>query len=136
MDDEDIIETEEPELGSDYGVRDMGQKFHANGEDGFVIETFQDIDPYLKANREMYNQNQMNSKYIHKDTALGNQIASIPMVQIHTWMKEFQNERGLARPPGVADPEFKTFLFAKVSDPEYRAFRVDGRTYRLGKQNG
>lgn len=120
----------------DFYRGDVVQRYHQNGDDGFVVESIQDIDHIIKSNKEMYNANQVNSKYIHKDTALGNQLATIPMVYIHKWMKEFQKQRGLAIPPKLTDPEFKTYMFAKVTDPEWRALRVDGRTYRLGKQNG
>lgn len=111
------------------------QKWHTTDE-GFVIETVQDVDHILKSNEEMYKANSLESKYIHKDTALGMHVATIPKVFIHQWMKEFQKERGLPLPPRLVDPEFKTYMFAKASDPEWRKLRVDGRTYRLGKQNG
>lgn len=111
------------------------QRYHRT-DDGFVVETIQDIDHILKSNQEMANANSLSSRYVHKDTALGVQVGSIPMVKIHELMKKFQKERGLERPPGVSNPEFKTYLFAWISDPENRKFRVDGRTYRMGKQNG
>lgn len=118
-------------------MSDMWQRHHYDAlEDKTIIETGQDLDPYLKANKEMNDANSLSSRYIHKDTAMGVHVGSIPMVKIHELMKKFQKERGLDRPPGIADPEFKPYLFAWVSDPENRAFRVDGRTYRLGKQNG
>lgn len=114
-----------------FNPYELNQRFHYdNLTGGFAIETFQDIAPYLKANREVYNANSVSSRYCHKDTAVGVHLASIPEVVLHKWMKEFQAERNLPRPPGVADPEFKVYMFKKARSPEYRALRVDGRTWR------
>lgn len=101
-----------------------------NTEDGFVIQTYQDISAYLRANERMYAENQTNknSSSWRKDTALGWHLGSIPESIIHNWMKEFQKERNMALPPRITDPDFKTFMYARVRDPAYRKLRVDGRT--------
>lgn len=108
---------------------DLKQRW-INTQDGFAIETCQDVASYLRANERMYAENQTskNSSSWRKDSTLGWHTASIPMVIIHQWMKEFQKERRLATPPKITDPEFKTFMFARVKDPAWRKLRVDGRT--------
>lgn len=97
---------------------------------GFAIQTWQDVSSFLRNNERMYAENQTNknSSSWKKHSALGWHKASIPEGVLHQWMKEFQRERNLALPPRITDPEFKTYMYAKIRDPAWRKLRVDGRT--------
>ena len=125
------------ESQKDYLKGHMVQKVHIGADDGKdVVQSFQDIDHILESNKIMNAENSLSSKYVHRDTGMGVHLASIPEIIYHKWMKEFQAKHNRELPPSLSDPEWKMFLLAKATDPENRAVRVDGRTYRLGKQNG
>lgn len=108
---------------------EMRQRYYTT-ETGYVIESFQDVSSYLRANERMYAENQTNKNAASwkKDHAMGWHKASIPEVIVHQWLKEFQKERSLAIPPKITDPEFKVFMYKKIRDPHWRKLRVDGRT--------
>lgn len=114
----------------DDSMDDVKQRFVDNKDGTFSVQTFQDVSSYLRNNEEMYNYNQLNknSESWKKDHALGWHRASIPMVIVHKWLKEFQALNKLEHTPRIVDPEFKVFMYKKIQDPEYRKLRVDGRT--------
>ena len=97
---------------------------------GFAIETFQDVAPYLRANKRMYHEHQLTkSQPKAAAEALGWHKASIPEVILHKFMKEFQAMRKDPFPPRLSDKDFKEFLAKKLRDPDWRYLRVDGRKY-------
>ena len=111
-------------------VEDMVQRHHYDKLTGAsVIETIQDLAPYIAANKRMYDENQINksSSSWRKDTTMGWHKASIPNLILHKWMMEFKNMTGAATPPTLHNEEFKKFMARKLRDPEYRYLRVDGR---------
>ena len=110
-------------------TEDVFQKFHySNHDDTWGIETYQDIGPYLRANKRMYNDNQTNKhSSAQSKGVMGWHKASIPEVILHQWMKEFQTMTNDPLPPRLSNPDFKLFMQKRLRDPEYRHFRVDGR---------
>jgi len=110
-------------------VEDFGQRFHWDSDgDKFHIETFQDVAPYLRRNKRMYNENSVNKRSTTRSSALlGRHLASVPEVIYHKWMKEYQKKNGLKFPPTNADYQWVKFQRQKLRDPDNRFLRVDGR---------
>lgn len=105
---------------------DVISRHHSCAHDGtWSIEKIQDLAPYLKNNKRMYNDNQMSSMRT-KDRALGRHKASIPMIIFEQWQKEYRDYRNSKRPIPLSDEGWKKYLKAKLRDPDNRFFRVDG----------
>ena len=106
---------------------DVIVRHHSCAHDGtWSIEKIQDLEPYIKANKQMFNANQTSSAHT-KDKVMGRHKASIPMIIYEQWQKEHQKLRNLTRPVPMNDPDWKKFLNMKLRDPDNRFFRVDGR---------
>jgi hypothetical protein len=89
------------------------ERFHyqqgdSEEKDGFVIETVQDIEPIIEANKKKYNESQS----FKSETF--NQVASIPLVMIEKW----KNEKGI----DLLNDERALRQF--LNDPENRFFRT------------
>ena len=109
-------------------MSELQQRFHYNNhDDTWGIESFQDVSSYIRANKDMYNANQLNIHSKSKDALMGWHKASIPDVFWHGFMKEYQNMIGAPIPPTIKDEGFQKFIQQKLRDPTWRALRVDGR---------
>lgn len=86
-------------------------------EDRMVLETVQDVEPYLERNKRLANEGDGYSK-----TREWRRVASIPNVIIEKWMREeganvFQMDR----------KEFSAFIKKKLMDPDYRYLVTSGK---------
>jgi len=94
---------------------DVIEKFHYDEMEGrSVVETVQDVAPYLDQNqREKNNQSSGWKGGLHK-------VASIPLVLIQQWNKEYGCN--------VLEPKNRHLIMAKLNDKDYSKLRTkDGR---------
>lgn len=82
--------------------------FHPDGEGGFTLETLQDVEPILEANKILHNDVDERARYGEKLT----RVASIPLVIWQQWCKE-------------GDPQHdQAFLRKKLNDRDNLLFRT------------
>jgi hypothetical protein len=90
------------------------QRVHANGDNGVVIETTQDVSGIIESNKKHFNAYDEKSRW--SGELFGNRIASIPLTVI-----DELNKQGVMRGFAVLDePRFKAWL----NHPDNRAFRT------------
>jgi len=79
---------------------------HADGEGGLILETLQDVEPILEANKSLHADVDERARY-----GEWTRVASIPLVVWEEWKKEGD----------VRDPEF---LRKKLNDRDNLFFRT------------
>jgi hypothetical protein len=85
-----------------------------NIEDGVIINTQQDVTPYLERNKRLQNEGRHHTKDKSFQFA-----ASIPIGIAHKWMVE-DGVNWMALPK----PEKSLYLRRKLNDPQYRYLKV------------
>jgi hypothetical protein len=79
-----------------------------------VFKTSQECSDILESNKREFN----SSGYLPTFGA-GRKVASVPTAILDAWIKEGVDYRKITK-----DPEMKKKFFAKLNDPEWRAFKT------------
>lgn len=85
--------------------------FHST-DDGFKIETVQDVQPILEANKRIMNDSSSDWK------GDWHHIASVPLILVHQWSKELGSD--------ILSKENRKAFIAKLSDYNYSKLRTKG----------
>ena len=69
---------------------DISSVFHYDHtEDKPIIQTVQDVTPYLESNKSQYNEKERHSKWRE---GLGEKVASIPFIVLEQWRVELKDD--------------------------------------------
>lgn len=96
---------------------DVATTIHLTNDERLVIETVQDVAPYLERNRQMAKSDG------YSKSREWQRVASIPNVIIEKWMREDG-----ANIFAMSSEEFSKFIARKLADPDYQYLKTSGKT--------
>ena len=104
-------------LLDEYGFPIQRYHYDADG-DKATIQTVQDVEPYLEANKKFFNDP------VKDDPVFGRRVASIPPIFAEKWLNE-DGVNFLA----LRGKELRAYLRRKLSDPQYLFLRTHPGKY-------